>query len=170
MDTFRRKIQTPARILLLMLCCLTLWTQGAQAGAPPSYSWGAFQRFWNTCALVGVEITNPEPLGEGYIISFGYSANMTIFQHKGYVIGIRIQFRDAPGLEAGGPKFLRAMQTAIRLGTYGWPEDRALEVRKAFAHMLPERRVYQWRNSRFTRVHYSTGDWEFLLDFVPSEG
>lgn len=154
---------------LLPMLFLVLWVSCARASAPPTYSWGAFQRFWNSHALLGVEIVKPVSIKGGYFVSFGYSASLSVFSDGNYVTGVQVQFRNAPGLEAGGPKFLRAIQTVIRIGTYGWPEERVLAVRKTFEHMLPDRKVYQWRNSRFTRIGYSTGDWEFTLELIHSE-
>lgn len=131
------------------------------------YSWGAFQRSWNRMALPGVEIVEPRRVGEGYLVLLSKSTSLNIFLNRGVVSGVRVNFRLPDDEEISGMRFLKAMRTAIRVGTYGWPQDKIQAVYKAFEIMLPERKEFSWHYSRFTRIQHPNGDWEFTLDFVP---
>lgn len=153
--------------LCLMFFLLLALVRSVAAADSLEYSWGAFQRSWNRMALPGVEIREPRRVGDGYLVLLSNSTSLNIFLNRGVVSGVRVNFRLPDDEEISGMRFLKGMRTAIRVGTYGWPQDKIQAVYKAFEVMLPERKEFTWHYSRFTRVQYPNGDWEFTLHFVP---
>lgn len=157
------KQYVPLLVVLVLLCMGAGGTFGESA---PRFSWGAFQRIWNTHAVLGAEINNAQPTAEGYLVSYGFSANLVILIRNDMVYGVRVEFAEEPGREEGGRLFLKAVDSALRVGMYRWPEERRKEVWEKFRIMTPEPVEYQWKTSRFARSRQAGNMWLFTLEFV----
>ncbi len=161
-----RKPLFPLLSVLVLIVLLCTGSGGTFGETAPRFSWGAFQRIWNTRALPGAEIRDAQAVEEGRLVSYAPSSNLVVLMKDNMVYGVRAEFADVPEQENGGRLFLKAVDSALKVGTYRWPEDRYKEVTEKFRIMTPDPVIYQWRTSRFFRVRQADNLWVFRLEFV----
>lgn len=153
----------------LALCVLLLGLSGvaAQAAtAPPRFSWPAFRHFWNVYCMPKCEFTNVETTEGGHLVLFASGVSLVTEETGMVVRAARVVFSNQPEQAHNGRLFLRLVDSAIRVGTFQWPQEQIQKVHEAFRTMTPDPVRYQWRTSRFVREQMANGAWVFSLSFV----
>lgn len=155
------------RCCLSMLLCAFLAGIPVQAFAasPPYFTWGAFQRFWNKMCSTGMEMEQFTATPIGFSVNYGRGVVINVALRGEQVWRLNLLF-DSREEQGGGPLFLRGVNTAIRLGAYGWPQERVDAAVAMFASITAEKRTYQWEATRFTRTGYENGMWEFVMEYL----
>lgn len=135
----------------------------------PRLTWAAFQRFWDTGASPLVRIRRPLAVEDGYLVDYGHTTTLHIRMQDGFVRGITIHFSGQKGHYDGGPRFLQLVHRALVIGSYRWPEERALEALRTFEAITPEPAEYRYHNAAFRREYSPETGWEFHMDYVPAQ-
>jgi hypothetical protein len=144
--------------------------QQSEPGLPtksPDFTWGAFQRFWNLRCLPGCEIENSQAAGDHYVVQYGYSVSMVARMESDYVRSLTASFSDPKGSQGGGQRWLKLVDSIIRIGVFNWPQARIAEVRKRFMEVSQQPAAYKWQISSFRRSYNPSVGWEFTLEFLP---
>lgn len=152
-------------LCLLLLSTLCVVPVHAAEPEAPFFTWGAIQRFWNKMCSPGLEMETFAPTTTGYTVNYGRGLVANLEMRGERVRTLRLLFDSREEL-GGGPLFLRGIQVALRVGTYGWPQDKANEISLLFEGITAPKRVYEWGGTRFTRAGYDNGIWEFAMEYM----
>ena len=132
----------------------------------PEFPWAAFQRFWNVRCLPGSEIQEPQYVGGKYVVQYGHAVSLVVRMERDIVRSVTAHFPNNKEIQGGGQRWLKLVDTIIRVGTYRWPEDRIERVRERFITISQSPAEYAWQNSKFRRSFNEDSGWEFTLDFL----
>lgn len=152
-------------LFILMLGILCVVPVRAAEPEAPFFTWAAMQRFWNKMCSPGLEIESFVPAGSGYTVNYGRGLVTNVDMDGERVRAVRIMF-DSREEQGGGPLFLRAIHAAVRVGTYGWAQEKAGEAFSEFEGITAPKREFQWGETRFRRTGYENGMWEFVMEYL----
>lgn len=156
--------------ILLLLILLALAGYGVtQLSTPveqgPYVTWAAMQRLWNKMAPKGVDIVQVEPAAGGYLVIFAPGLVMNVVMKGDQVHSLRLQYDSTNDPVGAGQLFLRGATTALRVGSYSWPQALRDEAESVFASITPQKIGYSHAATHFTRQAFPTGVWEFLMEY-----
>ena len=133
----------------------------------PDFTWASFQRFWNVHCLAGCEISDPQYVDGRYIVQYGYTISLVASLELGIVRSVTANYTDPKGSQGGGQRWLKLVESIIRVGTFRWPGPRIDQVRARFMEISQRPAAYRWHTSSFRRFNNPSTGWEFTLDFLP---
>jgi hypothetical protein len=133
----------------------------------PDFTWGAFQRFWNLRCLPGCEIQAAQSLDDRHVVQYGYTVSLVAHTKSGFVRVVAANFANPKDSRGGGQRWLKLVDSIIRIGTFNWPQARIAEVRERFMEISQQPAAYTWQISSFRRAYNPSVGWEFTLEFLP---
>ena len=116
--------------------------------------------------LSGCEIQDPELVGSNYVVQFGYSVSLVVRMELDIVRSVSALFTDPKGSQGGGQRWLRLVDSIIRVGVYRWPASRIEQAQARFVEISQQPASYKWRSSWFRRSYDTVAGWDFTLDFL----
>lgn len=137
----------------------------AQAVDAPYFTWSAMQRFWNKQCPPGMIIEKFTDASNGYVVNLGRGVVLEVVMSDLRVAALRLRFDSRVEL-GGGPYFILAANAMINIGGYGWSPQQLQEAHRAFEHVFPQLRTYEWGAIRFHREGNPSGMWEFGMEYL----
>jgi len=161
--------------LAVMALCIGIMTymflqEGGSEDRGPRYTLESFKRQWNVRSLTPkAHFGKLHKVEGGYVADYGDGVTVLITLYKDTVTGARIRYEAGPEQEAGGPRFVMLVSSALNVGTFRWPQERIDQVRQIFGFISRQPKAYRYLYTAFSRSYAQDAGWEFALDFVPNK-
>lgn len=154
-------------VFLLALSHIPSSQAFASGSTGPRYTWASFGYGWNRNAPEKIQLTQTQPIAEGYVADFGFTNTLTIYVDSSVVTGTCARFIGGGENDAGGNTFRHLIANSINMGSFRWPQEQLNEVRAAFQIISMQPKEYTYNTTRFTFDYNPASGWEFCMTYLP---
>lgn len=152
-------------VILLALVTYGVLHISAPESQGPYVTWAAMQRLWDKISPRNMEISQVENAPDGYLVVFAPALIMNVSMKGERVRSLRLQYDSTNDPGGSGQFFLQGITTALRMGSYSWPNDERISLENEFAGISPHKISYSYAGTHFTRQAFPNGVWELLMEY-----